>query len=213
MAITTASILSQAKVTLLDETNVRWTDDELLNYLNAGQTEIVMLKPDAYSKNHELPCSAGTKQTLPSDAVLLLDVVRNITDTTSDPSTAGKVITKVMRADLDVTRPDWHNETQTAEAEHYVFDERDPTHFYVTPPSSAAVNHAYEVVYSAAPADATLVGNITLADVYRTPIYYYIMFRAHSKETQASSPEKSNQYYKLFVTAVAGKQTAEQQGV
>ena len=47
MAISGSDILSRVRDTLQDTTSVRWTDAELLRYLNDGQREVVNMKPDA----------------------------------------------------------------------------------------------------------------------------------------------------------------------
>ena len=51
MALTVKNILDRVQFTLQDTTNIRWTQTELLNYLNDAQREIALLKPDATSIN------------------------------------------------------------------------------------------------------------------------------------------------------------------
>ena len=204
--ITAQAIVSRVQTTLLDETNVRWDEAELLDALNDGQREIVSLKPDAYSRNVIEQMVAGTKQSIAADGVILLDVVRNMGAAGSTP---GRAVTRISRDDIDQPRPDWHNEVAAVPSLHYIFDERDPKTFYVTPPQPVTPEYI-EYIYSAAPTDVPdLATAITLDDIYQTALFYYIMFRAHSKETQEASPQKASSYYSLFRQVVTGKASAE----
>ena len=45
MALTVKNILDRVQISLQDTTNIRWTQTELLNYLNDAQREIALLKP------------------------------------------------------------------------------------------------------------------------------------------------------------------------
>lgn len=211
--ITAQSIVARAQTTLLDETGVRWNTTELVQALNDGQREIVVLKPDAHSVNGSLTLAEGTRQTIAAEGVILLDVIRNLG---VGGDTPGRAITRVKRGYLDTTRPNWHAESPNAEVLHYLFDERDPKHFYVTPPQPISPS-TIEYVYSAAPievaepatANGAVIGTISIDDIYQTALFYYMMFRAHSKESSDASPQKASAYYQLFAGAVSGKARAE----
>lgn len=208
MAVTPQSIINRAKTTLLDETNVRWTDDELLKYLNDGQREIVMFKPSSFTKNESVQLEAGSKQAIPTGGIEFVEAVRNM-GTTGD--TPGRAITPARRRDLDVTRPDWHGDgNQDVEVKHTLYDSRNPKNYYVTPPNSG--NGYIEILYSASPDEVVLAdSDITLDDIYQTPLFYYTLFRAHSKETESASPDRAASYYKLFAQAIAEQTKSEAQ--
>lgn len=179
--ITAQAIIDKAQIILQDTTAVRWSESELLGWLNDGQREIVALRPDAYSKIANVTCVAGTKQSIPtSDGLRLLDVIRNMG---AGGSTPGLAIRKVPRQIMDGQTPDWHSSGSSATIKHYVFDERAPKTFYVYPP--ATVGTQLEILYAAAPADVSAIGNtITLDDIYMTPLMDYILYRAYSKDTE-----------------------------
>lgn len=204
--ITAQSIVDRAEKTLLDDTNVRWDETELLEYLNDGQREVVMFKPSAYTKNSVHQLVAGTKQTIPADGIEFVEGVRNMG---VDGATPGRVVTPIRRRDLDLTRPNWHAETAAVEAKHYMFDERDPKTFYITPPQPATPGQV-EILYSAAPPDVALGEVIALDDIYQTPLLYYVLSRAHAKETEAANNNRSASYYQLFAKAVGGRAAAEE---
>lgn len=143
-------ILERAATIIQDETGTRWPFKELLKWLNDGQREIVLLKPDSYAQNSDYSAKSGTKQEIPSDGVALIDVIRNI----DDSDNPGRAIRLEDRRVLDEQRPDWHTETQANEAKLYMFDERDPKRFFVYPPHSGTGK--FNVVYAASPPDVAL---------------------------------------------------------
>ena len=71
-------ILDRASIILQDEAHTRFPNAELLKFFNDAQREVIMHRPDANSVTSTLDCVSGTKQTLPSSALRLLDVHRNI---------------------------------------------------------------------------------------------------------------------------------------
>jgi hypothetical protein len=203
--ITAQSIMEKAKVTLLDETNVRWTSPELLTHLNDGQRELVALKPDANTVNAVLTLVAGTRQSIPASGVQLFKIVRNMG---MDGNTPGRAVTPASMETLDRTRPNWHAEAANAEVQHYMFDPRDPKTFYVTPPQPETPSRI-EAVYAASPADVAIGAPINIDDIYATALYYFIMARAHAKETPGADTGKAAGYYNLFLGVLGLKAKAE----
>ncbi|MBK5943321.1 MULTISPECIES: DUF6682 family protein [Halorhodospira] len=203
--VTAKMILDRASSTLNDEAGVRWGSADLLTYVSDAQREIVILKPSANALNDVVALTPGTRQRLPQGGITLIDVVRNMG---GDGNTPGRAVRPVRRAILDATRPDWHTEPPSAEVKHFVFDERDPKTFYVTPGQPDPAGHL-EIVYSASPAEVeSLESPITLDDVFQTPIYYYVMSRAHAKSS-TPRPQLATLYYEQFVTAVTGRIEAQ----
>ncbi|MDO8310527.1 MAG: hypothetical protein Q7T25_01160, partial [Sideroxyarcus sp.] len=108
MTISIASLLLRAGDLLQDVTNIRWTQDELLRWLNDGQRAIVLERPEATAVNTSVLLVAGTKQTLPALGLRLLDLPRNMG---VGGSTPGRAIRLVQREVLDAQLPDWHSMT------------------------------------------------------------------------------------------------------
>lgn len=150
-------ILDRAATIIQDETGTRWPSDELLKWLNDGQREIVLLKPDSYAQNTYEDASGGTKQEVPANGVALIDVIRNM-DTGDNP---GRAIRLEKRRVLDEQRPDWHTESSSNESKLFMFDERDPKRFFVYPPHSGTGK--FNIVYAAAPPD---VGPSSVTDTW-----------------------------------------------
>lgn len=149
-------IVDRAQIILQDTTAVRWPTLELIDWLNDGQREIALLRPEAFSTNTSMQLAAGTKQSLPSAGIRLLDVIRNMG---TDGSTAGNAIRLVDREVLDAQIVGWHAATATAVVKHYIYDGRDPRKFYVYPPSLGTTY--IEIIYSSSPSVTTASATIT----------------------------------------------------
>ena len=104
MPIPAQSIIRRCVETLQDNTSIRWPVSELVRYLNDGQREVVLYRPDSMVTNATLTCAAGTKQSLPTNGSKLIEVIRNAAATS-----AKKSVRMVNREILDAQTPGWHN--------------------------------------------------------------------------------------------------------
>ena len=78
-SVTTGTkLLARIEATLQDTANVRWTEAELLNYIYDAQREITNIKPDATATHANVQLVTGTKQSIPTDGLKLISVVRNM---------------------------------------------------------------------------------------------------------------------------------------
>ncbi len=207
---TGANLLSRIEATLQDTANVRWTEAELLNYINDGQREIANLKPDATALHANVQLVTGTKQTIPTDGFRLLSVVRNMSDA-SGGATGGKSIRLVARDILDTQEPSWHDPTITGDAthgttpKHFMFDENDPLNYYVYP--GIAGNAYAEIIYSQRPTDlANTSATIAVPDNYSNALIDYCCFRAFMKDAEfAGNQQRAGAHYQTFSVSVNGK--------
>ena len=209
MATTTVkSIIDKAKLILQETTpnGIRWTNEELLGWLNEAYQKIIGFKPNANGINEELVCVAGSKQSLPANGVVLLDVVRNLAGTMG-------VVTPADRSTLDATRRGWHQETQVDAVDHFMFDDQDPKNFYVYPP--ATVSAKLEIIYAAVPAphpDSVLADTTTISldDRYAPVLTDFILSRAYAKDADfASNSALSTKYENSALTALGIKVKSE----
>jgi len=203
--LTAQNLIDRVKIILQDTTSVRWAESELLTWLNDGQREVVLLKPDAYVKNQSLLLVSGTKQAIPSDGVMVVDVVRNMS---TNGTTAGASIRIVSREILDSQVSSWHVDTASTTVKHYVFDPRDPKRFYVYPKSDGT--NYVELIYSAAPADILIAATLTLDDIYANALIDYICYRAYLKDvTFAGNDARAAARYQAFVGALGVKSSQQ----
>lgn len=174
-----SEIIDRARVVLNDADGVRWLDSEFFKWINDAQRVIALVRPDSVVSNTTLTLVVGTKQALPTEALRLLDVVRNITPS----NTGGRAVRHVDRDVLDTQNPEWHGETSTQTIKNYVYDNRDPKNFYVYPP--ALSTSKLEVIYSKNPTDVTTLSNaLAVADIYADPLLNYVLYRAYSKDAE-----------------------------
>jgi hypothetical protein len=206
MALTAQSIIRRAVETLQDTTSIRWPVNELVRYLNDGQREVVLYRPDSMVTNAAVSLAAGAKQSLPSNGSKLIDVIRN----SSSPKRSVRLTDRHI---LDSQTPNWYNLTGATEILHYMYDPRDPKVFYVYPPAAAS-GASVELVYSAYPSDITepadgavytaVTGNISLPDIYANLLTDYILYRAYTKDAEyAGNAARAQAHYGSFQAALS----------
>lgn len=206
--VTTLSIVNKAQLILQDATGVRWPSSELLDWLNEGQREVVLFKPNSFVKNVSIKLAAGTKQALPDDGIQLIDIVRNMGTTGTTP---GRSIRITMREILDAQVPNWHDSSMAdSSVKHYMYSHLDPKTFYVYP-AQPAINQGYiELVYGASPTNATANGTISIDDIYQSILLDYILYRAYSKDAEyAADVNRAAAHQAAYLASLTGKAKVE----
>ena len=214
--LTGTNIIDRARLTLQDSSGVRWTDAELLIYINDAQREVVNIKPEATATHENISLSTGTEQTLPSGGLRLIKVSRNMSGTASD-ATGSKAIRIVEEDLLNSIEPDWHDPTVTGSSAHgsiiknYLFDPDDPKKFYVYPGVASGSNAYVELIYSKLPTDLSSVSStIDLEDTYGNAILNFVLYRAYLKDAEfAGNQQRTATHYQLFIGSISGGGNAE----
>lgn len=145
----------------------RWTEKEIVNWLNDAHMAIAKFLPAACSRVDAIKLVPGTRQSIesiaavnckpgdgstPAAAILgtqVLDVIRNMG---ADGLTPGNAIRLLSdgREVMDAQNPGWHAVTGAA-VSGYMYDPRMPRYFYVTPGVPATPGKWAEVAYAAQP--------------------------------------------------------------
>jgi len=204
MAILAREILTRCVDTLQDSTNVRWPLAELTRYLNDGQREVALYRPDATVATADVTLAAGSLQSLPANGTKLIEIVRN--KTVSNKS----AVRLVNREILDAQQPGWHGLAGDNVIKHYMYDARNPLEFYVYPPATTSA--ILEVVYSKYPTDVTVPGagaelvditdTIDVPDIYANVLQDYVLYRAYSKDAEyAGNAQRAQAHYTVFANA------------
>ena len=208
-------ILSRVRNILQDNTGVRWTDGEMFDYLSDAQREIANIRPDATATHSNVQLTTGTEQTIPTDGLRLIKVVRNMSGTATD-ATGARTIRIVDVDAINTTEPNWHDPTVAGDAvhgtevKHYIFDLKDPRKFYVYP--GVAGNAYVEVVYSKNP---TSIGAATdviqVDDIYANALINFVLYRAYLKDAEyAGNQQRAGTYFQLFTQSLgAGLQATD----
>lgn len=209
MTTTAQEIIDRANLILQDIHNTRWSQSELLGWLNEGQLMVVNLQPSSYSEYRTLDLTPGTQQTLPDDNIRLLDIVRN------QDGVYNTSIRVVARIDLDTQVPNWHRHKPNHIVQHYMYDMVHPDIFYVYPPQPEEP-HPYankgriEAILAVVPPSLDTVGDvISLKDIYVPALVDYVVYRAYAKDSESSANQNLKvMYYDQFLGALGRQQTA-----
>jgi len=194
-------LIDRAENVLQDPGNARWTQAELLGYLNDAQREIVMHRPDSKVTSATHTCAASSKQSLPASALRLVDIPRNVN---------GKAITQIERKVLDVQNPTWHTGSGNTVVEHFMYDAADPKVFYVypVPANTVQITISYsestsDITISNYSSDTTVIG---LDDPYANAILDYVLYRAYQKDADfAGNMQRVATYYQSFANSIGIK--------
>jgi len=199
--VTAGQVIDSAVEVLHDDAGVRWPRTDLLKYLNDGQREILLYRPDASVAlvNHTL--AAGFLQTLPTQALRLMDIKANV---------SGRACKLTKRDALDDQRPAWRSDTASTTIKAWVYDERDPMRFEVWPPAASS-GAALRLLVSVPPAEvATEEAVISLDDMYKGPLVSYLVHRAYLRDSEdAAMDALSKSMYALMVQQLTGRTAAE----
>lgn len=208
MATTAQIVIDRAAILLHDTSYVRWPVAEMINFLNDGQRDAVLIKPDVFTKTIVFPLAGGVRQPIVSltDIHLLLNITRNIA---ADGVTPGRVIRVTTASLLDDVDLDWHSSTPGSTIVHYTYDPATPFVFQTYPPAVAGTN--VEMVYSAIPPLITLGADfISVPDSLSNAMVHYLCYRAMSKDIEyGDNATKAAAHYQMFKEAL-GVGSAEQ---
>lgn len=207
-------VLQRVVDILQDSTSVRWPTNELIRYLNDGQREIALYRPDALVRNATVSLANGSRQQLPdgsgSDPAgsKLIEVIRNNVDGGSK-----RAIRLVNREVLDSQTPGWHDITPTTEVIHYMYDPRDPLIFYVYPPATTSAR--LDITYSIYPEDIAPVSDgaevpnipasqvLTVPDIYANVVQDYVLYKCYMKDSEyAGNANRAQAHYNAFANAL-----------
>jgi hypothetical protein len=201
MAVVASSVLNRVRTQLIDDgSTVRWTDSELLSWLSDGQRAVVSFVPHAAPRTANLSLVAGNRQTIPTDGWRLITIYRN----TTSGGGAGTSALEVPRSVLDIQYPTWTSSaTSSVTVTHWCYDERDPSVFWVYPYNTGA--GYVQINYSYMPPDlASTAEELDLRDIFQTALFDYVMFRAHSKDSDyAAGQALAAAYFSSFQAHLA----------
>jgi hypothetical protein len=193
MTTTNKSVLEGVIATLNDEGHVGWTVRNLARYLNDGQRDMHLRRPDLFNVKTTIDLVAGVSQRVPADGSKLIRVIRN------DTSGSKVAVTPVDLEQIDYIEPGWRGAAGEAEIQHFDFDVRDPKFFDVYPPATTSAKLAIE--YAQIPTDMTLpavdadiddiTGDVGIPDLLKTALFYYIVFRAYSEENEFANADRA----------------------
>ena len=213
----------------------RWTEKELVGWLNDGQRAIAKYMPSSCSRVDVIKLAPGTRQSielipaariLPGDGstpvdvsgLALLDVRRNMGVNGITPGDAIRIVDMEI---LDSIYPDWH--TKSGTPTQYAFKPVTPKTFYVSPGVPTADSVWVEASLIALPTPIVSTGSlgfggsstvkISVSDTYTDDLINYILARAYMKDAEfAANSNLASAHTTLFTSSI-NAQTAALTGV
>ena len=212
----------------------RYTERELVRYLNDAQTVIAKFLPPACSRIDAVKLKAGNLQSiatiaaadcLPGDGSIpllpiygtaVLSVLCNMGANGLTPGDAIRVLDRRM---LDVQTRNWHSVTGTT-VKGYTSDPNTPRQFFITPGVPTGGSVWVRIAYTARPLQVPAGGaegspnygyagssqqTITIDDEYLDEIVNYIVARANLKAAEWADASKAAAFTQLFVEALNAK--------
>jgi hypothetical protein len=202
---TVQTLITEVRRIIHDENaTYRWSDNELIDYVNAGIRQIVQLVPEANTLTAAVQLTNNlARQELPSGK--FIKVSHNFNDA---GTTRSNKVSYCEKDVLDSYDPDWEDDT-TIKADtddfyiHYCHLSEEPKVYYVYPPCSAS--KYIGLVYSAIPTAVTIVSDtFGLDDEYINAAITYTVYRALTKEAQDTLPTAyRNELWENFLNTLA----------
>ena len=209
MTIPVQDIIDRVTDLLLDkdraDDQARWSDAELIRWINDSRMAILTRRPQALSKTATVALVAGTLQTIPADGAHLLDVIRNMGMAGNTP---GRAIRRTDRQNIDDTDPYWHTATPSKEVSQFTFDDRLPKEYYVTPPAVAGTQ--VQISYAAIPTAVTATADsYDIGLEYMDAVVNYVAYRAKSKDSEYANAAEAGAFYGAFTDALGVTQQGQ----
>lgn len=210
MARTVQSVITEVSTQLNDQEPgflfARWTQAELIDYLNLSLIEVGNYKPDAFTASQQITLVSGAIQTIPLNSTLLKSVDYN-------GSTAGCPFSPIVQCDLEILRAFFKKPClPTGGAENYrvrtyAYDAKNPKVFYVSPPVPAGGSTTVVVtVVNEAPqyTTADLATMVAVDQKYITATEYFMLMKAYEVDTESQTSASENSKYRQMFYNMMG---------
>jgi hypothetical protein len=196
MAFTANDYILDAALLYGDVGYDRVDEDDWIKYLNASIRSLILVRPDAGAQTDNVQLTAGVLQALPSTALRMLGITRNMG---ADGATPGKIITPTARKHIDYSNLLWPAATGDTEVDNFSYDKENPRIFFVTPPVSSSINVFVEMQVSQLPTTVAATGDDPgVNDVFFEPLVQYMLYKAFSADDEDVEFAKAVQYMQNF---------------
>lgn len=178
--------------------HIRWTENELIEYANDAVLQLMVVRPDVFTKVVDLPLKPGSQQELPEPISQLIDVlgVRDV---------FGRVSGRPMRknAAAAAVARNWFDELScevTAADGSYVprsyeFAPENPRMFYVEPPVPSGASVTLIVNAVVTPKHAELDDKLPIESRFHNAVIEWMLYRAYSKDIESAHDNQTSQQH------------------
>lgn len=201
MALTVNDLITEAVAQYNDELQddsdyARIKIATWIKYANSAIRSLVLVRPDASTKTVSVQLSSGTHQDLPAEAIRLISINRNMG---TDGNTPGRVIFPVDTEVFNLTFQNWHEDTAKTYIDNYMYDDQNPSSYYVTPPVHAVTAVYVEMEYSYLPDVFTATTDpIGVRDIFANPLIAWMLFRAYTVDDEEVNFQKGQTHLQEF---------------
>lgn len=192
--MTPAEVITEVRSILQDaDTPYRYSDTDLLGFVNQTIKRMVVLRPDLFGEINDIPTTAGTAvQSLPSDALRLIDIFQ---------VKGGNAITEVDRETMARYAPDWMNATAGSPV-NFMRHIKNSERFFLYPPPSEGTVLVGE--YAKVPSDYELSDTITTpSEAFFPTIIDGVVWLAESIEDEAVNSKRAEFFLQLFTSQLS----------
>lgn len=188
-----SDIITRVETKLNDIGNVRWEIPELINAINDGQQMILEAQPDLFEHSDPVPVQQGSRQAVPADCFLLLDVVELLKFDiwVCTPR-------RIKREVMDRQSPNWFGMADEDKIWHWLQDNKERKYFYVNPPV-VPQDHTLRLRYARYPTTVTSPNStIDTPPEHINALYYFCMMRSLEKDEKFSGSPQAERYGQMF---------------
>lgn len=204
VGIPVADLLRRFQTIMLDAKAARWSAQEAIDWMNDGATEIVLRRPASRAVTELLQLEDGTYQRASANTAQVLNVIRNI----GVDGRPGRTIRIADIHQIDDIDPMWH-QGRAGITKNYMVDERSPTTFYVYPPANGGA--IVEMLVSKPPPYVSKNDDtLDMRPEFINAILEWMMYRAHSKDSEYAQGAMAIQHYQAFTDAIGAPTQAAQ---
>lgn len=189
--MTPAGIIVEVRKLLQDvSTPYRYSDTDLLGFVNQSLKRMSVLRPDLFGEIVSIPTTADTAvQSLPTDALRLIDIFQ---------VQGGSVITEVDRETMSRCNPSWMTEASGTPV-NFMRHVKNPERFFLYPRPIAGTILVGE--YAKTPPDYTLDQTITSpSDSFMPAIVDATVFLAESIDDEHVNSGRAKLFLDLFTS-------------
>ncbi len=216
MTAIVGDLITSVRGILLDPTPTTWLDPLMADWLNDVLAAAANLKRDINPQVISVPLVAGSIQTIPATALVLLEPYFN--GSTGSP---GAAVTLSPMTPLNRRVPSWRATTPTASVTDIFPDERSPTIFHCYPPNngSGAIMALCGVIpfiplttTGLYPLNTSTVA-IPIPDNYREAIVDGLVSKALAAQTRRQDVAKSTSFWQRFEAGIVGGKMGQREVV
>jgi hypothetical protein len=193
--MTPQNVIDDVRVLINDTEvgNYRYSDDDLLKFVNEGIVRIAHLRPDLFSTFADVACTVSTVvQSAPTDSLRLMEVLQVV---------GGNAPYESDRITMDMHSPGWRTST-AGPTKVWMRHPRSPNMFFIYPPCPAG-GQSLTLEYVKIPADHTISETIDeLHDSYKPVLVDVTVFLAQSIDDEHIASGRAKLFFDSFMQAL-----------